>query len=93
MFNWVCDLLDHRHDVQNEIWQLEQELKSKKKELTQLEVRKQELEASGLSLNPVVTYSVSGLSQDGASAEPSAPKKKKKNKQKGHPGLLSQAKQ
>ena len=37
--------------------------------------------------------SVSGLSQGGASAETRAPTKKKKNKQKRHPGLPSQERQ
>ena len=61
-----------------------------KEELTQLKDRKKELGASGLSLMPVVTSSVSGSSK-GASAEPVAPKKKKKGKQKPkrHPGLPS----
>ena len=35
---------------------------------------------------PGVTSSVSWLSK-GASVEPGAPKRKKRNKQKGHPGL------
>ena len=48
-----------------------------------------QLEASGLK-GPIVTPSVSGLSQGGASAETRAPKKKNKNKQKRHPGLPSQ---
>ena len=92
MCNWVLDLKDQKYDVQKEIWKLEQDLNGKKEELAQLEARKKELEASGLK-GPVVTPSVSGLSQGGASAETRAPKKKKKNKQKRHPGLLSQERQ
>ena len=87
--NWVLDLMDQKYDVQKEIWKLEQDLNGKKEELAQLEARKKELEASGLK-GPIVTPSVSGLSQGGASAETRAPKKKKKNKQKRHPGLPSQ---
>ena len=92
MCNWVLDLKDQKYDVQKEIWKLEQDLNGKKEELAQLEARKKELEASGLK-GPIVTPSVSGLSQGGASAETRAPKKKKKNKQKRHPGLLSQERQ
>ena len=74
MCNWVCDLLDQRYDVKREIWKLEQDLNDKREELGQLKA-----EASGLrNTGPVVTASVSGLSQDGASVEPRAPKKKKK---------------
>ena len=65
-----------------DIWRLEQELKSTKEVLTQLEVRKKELEASGLSHTPIVTSSVPGQQSWGASSEPHAPKKKKKGKQK-----------
>ena len=69
---------------------MEQKLKYMKEDLAQLEARKKELEASGLK-GPVVTPSVLGLSQGGASAEPRAPKKKKsKQKSKRHPGLPSQ---
>ena len=60
---------------------LEQDLKSKKKELTQLEARKEMLEASGLSLASGVSVRVPGMSM-GASAEPRTPKKQKKKKQK-----------
>ena len=81
MFNWVCDLLDQIDDVKAEIWRLEQELKGMKEELTQLEDRKKELEASGISLTPVLISSVLGSSK-GTSAEPGTPKKKKKHKQK-----------
>ena len=80
MFNWVHDLMDQRHEVKTDIWRLEQDLNGKKEELAQLEASKKELEASGLK-GPVVTSSVSGLSQGGASAETRAPIKKKKNKQ------------
>ena len=89
MCNWVLDLKNQKYDVQKEIWKLEQDLNGKKKELPQLEARKEELEASGLK-GPMITSSVSGLSQGGASAETRAPKKKKKNKQKRHPGLSSE---
>ena len=92
MSNWVCDLMDQRHEIKAEIWRLEQDLNSKKEELAQLEARKKELEASGLK-GPIATSSVSGLSQGGASAETRAPTKKKKKKQKRHPGLLSQERQ
>ena len=87
MCNWVLDLKDQKYDVQKEIWKLEQDLNGKKEELAQHEARKKELEASGLK-GPIVTSSVSGLSQGGASAETRAPKKK--NKEKRHPGLSSQ---
>ena len=66
---------------------LEQELKSKKDELAQLEDRKEMLEASGFA--PGVSVRTPGMSM-GASAEPSAPKKNKKKKQKWHPDLPSQ---
>ena len=89
MCNWVLDLNDQKYDVQKEMWKLEQDVNGKKEELAQLDTRKIELEASGLK-GPMVTSSVSGLSQGGASAETRAPKKKKKNKQKRHPGLSSQ---
>ena len=77
MSNWVHDLMDQRHEIKAEILRLEQDLNSKKEELAQLEARKKELEASGLK-GPMVTSSVSGLSQGGASAETRAPKKKRK---------------
>ena len=83
--------MDQRYEIKAEIWRLEQDLNSKKEELAQLEARKKELEASGLK-DPIVTSSVSGLSQSGASAETRAPTKKKKNKKR-HPGLLSQERQ
>ena len=81
--------MDQRYEIKAEIWKLEQDLNGKKEELAQLEARKKELEASGLK-GPIVTPSISGLSQGGASAEPRAPKKKKKNKPKRHPGLPPQ---
>ena len=65
--------------LRSEIENLEQDLKSKKEELAQLEARKEVLEASGLSLPSEVSVSVPGMSK-GASAEPHAPKKKKKQK-------------
>ena len=81
--------MDQRHEIKAEIWRMEQDLNSKKEELAQLEARKKELEASGLK-GPIAASSVSGLSQGGAAAETRAPKKKKKNKPKRHPGLPSQ---
>ena len=57
----------------------------KKDDLAQLEARKEMLEDSGFA--PGLSVRVPGMSM-GASAEPSAPKKKKK--QKRHPGLSSQ---
>ena len=48
-----------------------------KEELAQIKAKKKEMEASGLK-GPIVTSSVSGLSQGGASAETRAPKKKEK---------------
>ena len=89
MSNWVHDLVDQRYEIKADIWRLEQDLNSKKEELAQLEARKKELEASGLK-GPIAASSVSGLSQGGASAETRASTKKKKNKQKRHPGLPSQ---
>ena len=70
---------DFRSVVRGEIEKLEQDLKSKKEELAQLEARKELLVASGFA--PRVSVSVPGMSM-GASAGPSAPKKKRKNKQK-----------
>ena len=62
-------------------------------ELNQFKEKKEGLEVSGLShTGLVVASSVSGESQ-GASAGPSAPKKKKKGKQKRHPGLSLEEKQ
>ena len=78
---------DLRSVVRGELESLEQELKSKKDELAQLEARKEMLEASGFA--PRASVRAPGMSM-GASAEPSAPKKKKKKKQKRHPGLPSQ---
>ena len=67
--------------VRGELEKMEQDLKSKRKELAQLEARKELLEASGLSLAPRVPASVPGMSK-GASAGPSAPKRQRKNKKK-----------
>ena len=75
---------DLRSVVRGEIEKLEQDLKNKKEELAQPEARKELLEASDLSLASEVSVRVTGMSM-GASAEPSAPKKKKK--QRRHPGL------
>ena len=83
--NWVRDLLDQRADLRIEIWKMEGELDQLKEERS--------LEASGLSSAGLgVASSVSGLSK-GASAGPSAPKKKKKGKQKRHPGLSLEERQ
>ena len=92
MSNWVHDLMDQRYEIKAEIWRLEQDLNSKKEELAPAGSQKKELEASGLK-GPIAASSVSGLSQGGASAETRAPTKKKKNKQKRHPGLPSQERQ
>ena len=79
--------MDQKYEIKAEIWRLEQDLNSKKEELTQLAARKKELEDSGLK-GPIAASSVSGLSQGGASAEIRATTKKKKNKQKRHPGVV-----
>ena len=68
---------DLRSVLRGEIEKLEQDLKSKKDELAQLEARKEMLEASGFACG--VSVRVPGMSM-GASAEQSAPKKKKKQK-------------
>ena len=84
MSNWVLDLKDEKYKVQKEMQKLEHKLKDIKEDLAWLEARKKELEASGLK-GPIVTSSVLGLSQGGASAEPRTPKKKKgKQKPKRH---------
>ena len=59
MYGHVHHLIDKRSDLQDEIYQLEQELKMKKEELAQLEAQKKEFKASGLSLTPVVSSSIS----------------------------------
>ena len=91
MSNWVLDLKDQRADMKSEVYQVELEIRRKKEELAQLKARKIEWEASCLN-GPAVTSSVSGKQSQGASAEPGAPKKKKKGKQepKRYPGLPSQ---
>ena len=78
---------DLRSVVRGELESLEQELKSKKDELAQLEARKEMLEPLVLHLE----YQ-SGLlgCQWVLQLSPSAPKKKKKKKQKRHLGLPSQ---
>ena len=76
---------DLRSVLRGEIEKLEQDLKSKREVLAQLEARREVLEVSGLALR--VPASVPGMSV-GASAGPRTPKKKKK--QKRHPGLPSQ---
>ena len=81
---------DLRSIVRGEIEKLEQDLKSKKEELAQLETRKEVLKASGLA--PRVSVRVPGMSI-GALAGPSTPRKKRKNKQNRHPGLPLQERQ
>ena len=55
--NWTHDLLVQRANVRDELWRMEQDLKSKREELEQLEA-----EDPGLrNIGPVVTFSVSGL--------------------------------
>ena len=76
--------------MRGEIERLEQDLKSKREELAQLEARREVLEASGLTLK--VPASVPEMSM-GASAGPTTPKKNRKNKQKIHPDLPSQERQ
>ena len=66
---------DLRSVVRGELESLEQELQSNKDELAQLEARKEMFEASGFA--PGVSVRAPGMSM-GASAEPSAPKKRKK---------------
>ena len=73
---------DLRSVVRGELESLEQELQSKKDKLAQLEARREMLEASDFA--PEVSVRSPGMSK-GASAESSAPKKKKKNKQKRTP--------
>ena len=92
MSNWVRDLMDQRCEIKTEIWRLEQDLNSKKRGTGTAGSQKKELEASGLK-GPIAASSVSGLSQGGTSAETRTPTKKKKNKQKRHPGLPSQERQ
>ena len=81
---------DLRSVVRVETEKLEQDLKSKREELAQLEARRKVLEVSGLALR--APASIPGMSK-GASAGPSVPKKKKRNKQKRHPGLPSHKRQ
>ena len=76
MSNWVLDLKDKKYKVQKEMQKLEQKLKDIKEGQAWLEAMKKELEASGLK-GPIVTTSVLGLSEGGASAEPRTPKNKK----------------
>ena len=65
---------DLRSVVRGEIEKLEQDLKSKREELAQPEARREVFEASGLALR--VPASVPRMSR-GASAGPSASKKKR----------------
>ena len=73
---------DLRSVVRGELESLEQELQSKKDELAQLEARKEMLKASGFA--PGVSVRAPGMSM-GASAEPSAHKKKKEKETKKTP--------
>ena len=85
--NWVRDLLDQRVDLRVEIGSMELELEQLKEERDRMQ-----REISGLGgAHQVAASSVSGKSQ-GASAGPRATKKKKA-KQKRHPGLPSQERQ
>ena len=85
--NWVRDLLDQRADLRVEIGRMELELEQLKEERDRVH-----REVSGLGgAGHVAASSVSGKSQ-GASAGPRAPKKKKA-KQKTHPGLPLQERQ
>ena len=85
--NWVRDLLDQRVDLRVEIGSMELELEQLKEERDRMQ-----REISGLGgAHQVAASSVSGKSQ-GASAGSRAPKKKKA-KQKRHPGLPSQERQ
>ena len=85
--NWVRDLLYQRVDLRFEIGSMELELEQLKEERDRMQ-----REVSGLgSVHQVAASSVSGKSQC-ALARPRAPKKKKA-KQKRHPGLPSQERQ
>ena len=79
MSNWVLDLKDEKYKVQREMQKLEHKLKGIKEDLAWLKARKKEFEASGLK-GPIVTFSVLGLSQVGAPAEPRAQKRKRVSK-------------
>ena len=84
---WVRDLFDQRADLRVEIGRMELELEQLKEERDRVQ-----WETSGLSgAGQVAASSVSGKSQ-GDSAVPRA-SKKKKPKQKRHPGLPSQERQ
>ena len=78
MSEWVLDLKNLRADTERELCQVELDIRRKKRELSQLNARKKEWEASGLK-SPVVTSSASGLSM--GSAAKTRASKKKKNKQ------------
>ena len=85
--NWFRDLLDQRVDLRVEIGTMEWELEQLKEERDRMQ-----REVSGLGgAHQVAASSVSGKSQ-GVSAGPRAPKKKKA-RQKRHPGLPSQERQ
>ena len=85
--NWVRDLLDQRVDLRVEIGSMELELEQFKKERDRMQ---REISDLGGAQQDAAS-SVSGKSQ-GVSAGPRAPKKKKA-KQKRHPGLPSQERQ
>ena len=79
-----------RSVVRGKIKKLEQDLKHKKEELAQLKSRKEILENSSFASRESVRVLEMSM---GASAWPCAPKMKKRNKQKRHPGLPSQESQ
>ena len=85
--NWVKDLLDQRVDLWVEIGSMELELEQLKEERDRMQ---REVSCLG-GAHQAAASSVSGKSQ-GALAGPRAPKKKKA-KQKRHPGLPSQERQ
>ena len=74
--------------MRGEIEKLEQDLKSKKDEVAQLEARKEMLEASGFA--PGASSRVPQMSV-GDSAGASTPKKKKKQKRTPWPALTRRA--
>ena len=85
--NWVRDLLDQRVDLRVEIGSMELELEQFKEERDRMQREISDLGGA----QQVAASSVSGKSQ-GVSAGPRAPKKKRA-KQKRHPGLPSQERQ
>ena len=79
---------DSKSVLRGEIEKHEQDLNCKREELAQLEARREVLEASGLALR--VPASIPGMAM-GASAGPSAPKKKNKTKKTPWPALTRRA--